>query len=168
MVVLYRWLGDGLEILWAAAVLLGLQISQAVLFVRQAKAVPHRVWKGLAIALLPQHAMRAADLLADLPPTHARWAHPLAARSLIGDEAWQKLARHFWKIARHRPSATADLQCQALEVYFQAQGIAIHELEIVPQQESGTAAYCPNCQAQFQSGATQCLDCGGVELRPFE
>lgn len=167
MVVLYRWLGDGLEILCAAAVLLSLQLSQAILFARKARTVPHRIWKALAIALLPQHAMRAADLLADAHLVAPMPLHPLAARTLIDDQAWRKLATHFWKRARYSPSMTADLQCRALESFFQAQGVTTRELENIPKQEAGTVAYCPNCSAQFQAGPTQCLDCGGVELRSF-
>lgn len=165
MVFLYRWLGDGGEILIAAAMLLALQFTQTFFFIRRSQGIAYRYWKALAIALLPQHAMRAADHLSDCP-AHSP-SHPLAARVLLGDEAWQQLARHFWKQARYLPSATADLQCKALQTFLEKAGLPLSELETAPAQQKGSAAYCPNCQAQFQAGANVCKDCGGVELRVF-
>ncbi|MEN3942390.1 hypothetical protein WJU23_13915 [Prosthecobacter sp. SYSU 5D2] len=165
LVVLYRWLGDGQEVLWAAAALLALQLSQAVLFFRQARTLPHRFWKALMVALLPQHAMRATDLLCDVPSPVP--AHPLAGRPLIGDEAWKKIACQMWKKARFQPSATTRLQCLVLETWLEKEGLPISEIEAPPQQQTGSALYCPSCQSQFKDGTQTCLDCGGIPLRPF-
>lgn len=165
MAALYRWLGDSLEILIAASFLLLLQAVQAVLFYRRARGIPHRIWKSLATALLPQHAMRAADHLADVQTDHP--SHPLAARPLLGDTTWRALALRFWKRIRYAPSVTSALQMQALETFFKSEGLAIEDLETPPVQQSGTEAYCPNCHAQFQAGATTCNDCGGIALKAF-
>lgn len=165
MAALYRWLGDGFVILGAAAGLFLLQFIQAVLFYRNASGLPYRFWKSLAAAVLPQHAMRAADPLADVIKYSP--FHPLAARKLILEEAWKKLALSFWKQVRYQPSATAALQIQALESFFEIQGIAVADLETTPERQGDSVAYCPRCQVQFQAGATVCNDCGGVELRPF-
>lgn len=165
LAILYRWLGDGMEVLWAAAGLLTLQLSQAVLFFRQARALPHRFWKALMVALLPQHAMRAADLLCDVPSSVP--AHPLAAKSLIGDEAWKKMACQMWKTARFQPSATTRLQCLVLEAHLEKEGLPVSEIEAPPPQQPGSLLYCPSCQSQFKDGTHVCQDCGDVPLRPF-
>lgn len=165
MAALYRWLGDGFVILGAAAGLFLFQFIQAVLFYRSATGLPYRFWKSLAAAVLPQHAMRAADPLADTTK-HSPF-HPLAARKLLGEEAWRKLALSFWKQARYQPSATAALQIQALASFFETQDIVAADLETAPERQGDSVTYCPRCQVQFQAGATVCKDCGGVELRPF-
>ncbi len=169
IVALYRWLGDDVEVLWAGAGLLVLQAVQAVLFYRAAQGLPHRFWKALAVALLPQHAMRAADLLSDAPEQNlaALPPHPLAARALLGDAAWKKLACQFWKQVRYQPSATTDLKCRALEAFFEQEKLPLAELETAPVQQPGSAMFCPSCHAQFQAGAKVCQDCRGVELKPF-
>ncbi|MES2505372.1 MAG: hypothetical protein V4599_01630 [Verrucomicrobiota bacterium] len=165
LVALYRWLGDDVEMLWAAGVLFVLQFTQAVVFFRRARGLPYRFWKTLAIALLPQHAMRAADHFCQVAMPLP--SHPLAARSLLGNEAWKKLAAQMWKQTRYQPAATADLQSRALESFLDQQGLAVADLEPAPAQQTGSALYCPGCQAQFQAGASRCQDCGGIELRAF-
>ena len=162
---LYRWLGESTLILWVAAGMFGLQLVQTWFFYRRAKGVTFRFWKALVVAIMPQHAMRAADLLADKPTETP--AHPLAARALIGDEVWRKQALQFWKTARYQPNLTADLQSRALEAFLKKQGLPTSELDAPPTREEGTSVYCPKCHAQFQAGATQCQDCGGVPLKAF-
>ncbi|HEY1081436.1 MAG TPA: hypothetical protein VGE29_04195 [Prosthecobacter sp.] len=163
----YRWLGESTAVLAAAALLLLLQLTQAFLFYRAARAaaLPHCFWKALAMALLPQHAMRGADPLCDALTAPS---HPLAARNLLGDPAWRKLAAEQWKKTCYQAGATAPLQRQALEAFFQSQDLKPEDLEPAPERQPGSALYCPGCHAQFQAGATHCRDCGGVALRAFE
>lgn len=165
IVSLYRWFGDAEPVLWAGGFLIALQFTQAFFFYRRSQNLSYRIWKAVAIALLPQHAMRAADLLSDAHG--ASPSHPLAARALIGDGAWKKLAGQFWKQARYSTGRTAELQSRALEAFFAKQGVMVSELETVPPQQPGSASYCPSCQAQFQSGVSLCQDCRGVMLRAF-
>ncbi len=165
LVILYRWLGDTVEMLWATAVLFMLQFTQAILFFRRAQGLPYRFWKALAIALLPQHAMRAADHLCDFSSPCP--SHPLAARARVGEAAWKKLATQLWNQIRYQPSATSDLQSLALERYFAGQELPLTALETVPLQQPGSALYCPGCLAQFQATASHCQDCHGTELRAF-
>lgn len=166
IVSLYRWLGEGVAVLGAAGGLLLLQITQAVLLYRRAQGVPFRFWKALATALLPQHAMRAADHLCDVSLSAP--AHPLATRELVGEEAWKQMAFRVWKKACYQPSATADLQCRVLEAYLKKAGLPVSEIDAAPPQQTGSATYCPSCQSQFQPGPSVCQDCGGIQLRPFK
>lgn len=165
--VIYRWVGEGLEVLIAAGVLFVLMFVQAVLFFRRARGLPHRFLKALPMALLPQHSIRAADLLCDAALAKTAPHHPLAYRVLLGDGAWKKLAGEYWRAVKHQAGPAAALQKQALESYFKGQGIALEDLELKPERQAGSAAYCPVCQAQFQAEAKHCRDCGGVELKAF-
>lgn len=167
LAALYRWLGDGVEILVAAGVLFLLQAVQAIQFYRLAAGVPWRFWKATACLLLPQHAIRAADPLGDAASAGGEPAHPLAARKLMDKENWQQLAAQFWKRTRYQRSATADLQSRVLATWFEAQGVSTHSLEPAPERQGDSAAYCPSCQAQFREGTLACKDCDGVELRSF-
>lgn len=167
--VIYRWLGEGNEVLWAAAVMLVLLWVQAVVFWRVcgqlgSKTVAHRFWKTLAISFLPQHAMRAADHVC------AAWehdAHPLAAIGSLEEPVKLRLLRRFWKEARHGQAKSAALQQRALEAFLKIQGIPVDQMEEVPEKQPGSAAYCPKCQAQFREATMLCQDCGGLPLKPF-
>ncbi|TDU66097.1 hypothetical protein EI77_03834 [Prosthecobacter fusiformis] len=165
IVALYRWLGEGVAVLWAAGALLLWQLTQAILFYRRSQGIPWRFWKTLAIALLPQQAMRAADHFADAAVSLP--SHPLAPRALLGDAAWRLLAKRYWKQARYRSGSTAVLQSRILEDYLEKEGYPVSEIDAPPAPQLGSVSYCPSCQAQFQAGAALCKDCGGVELRPF-
>lgn len=162
---LYRWQGDSIAVMIVVAALFVFQWTQAVLFYRQTKGLPYRFWKALAVALMPQHAMRAADHLSKPPGTET--PHPLASRGLLSDEAWKKLATSFWRSTRYSTAATADLQSRALTVFLTEQGLSPADLEIVPTRQADSASYCPNCQTQFQAGTQHCKDCGGIPLRAF-
>lgn len=165
---IYRWFGEGPEVLAAAAGLFVLLWAQAVVFWRAAKrgqpGLRHRFWKTLAIAFLPQHAMRAADLLCRAEVTNA---HPLASHGLLEEAAWRRLAVDFWKAARYGFDRSAPLQLQALETCFRHHGLDPAELEAAPVRESGSEAYCPRCLAQFRTAAAVCQDCGGITLRQW-
>ncbi len=150
-----------------AGVLFVLMFVQAVLFFRRARGLSHRFWKALPMAWLPQHSIRAADLLCDAALAKTAPQHPLAYRALLGDGAWKKLAGEYWRAVKHQAGPAAALQKQALESYFEGQGIALDDLELKPERQAGSAAYCPVCQAQFQAEAKHCRDCGGVELKAF-
>ena len=167
--IVYRHYGDGLAVLAAAGVLLLLQIFQAWLFLRvtrELKArIPHRFWRALGIALLPQLAIRAADVpgLAEQeePP------HPLAWRGLLKQDVWLRTARHFWREARYVPGwsrgTTVPPDAEALRLFFEAEGVAEEEYDPpcpAPQ------PVCPRCGAGYQEGVASCSSCGGVELRP--
>jgi hypothetical protein len=169
LTVLYRWLGDGVEVLLAACVLVLLMWTQAVLFWRAAGDLPrgrvkHRFWKTLPMFFLPQFGLRAADHLLE-----ARWldAHPLGAWSLLAEADRLKLARHFWNAACHPSAASGELQQRLLRSFWKEQGFDEAKLEEAPARQPGSAAYCPRCSAQFRDAATLCQDCGGVALKPF-
>lgn len=165
LVGLYRWQGDSVLMLVGVGGLFLLQWCQAVLFFRKAKGLPYRFWKALAMALLPQHAMRAADHFSK--PTDTETPHPLASYGLLAEDAWKKQALSFWRNTHYRKTATADLQSQALTTFFTQQGVALADLETIPTKLADSASYCPNCQTQFQAGTPHCKDCGGIPLRAF-
>lgn len=169
MPVVYRWLGDSTEVLWAGALLLLLMWTQAVIFWRAAGRLPagsvkHRFWKALPMLLLPQFALRAADHLLEARPLPA---HPLAAWTFLPESTRLKLARQFWKAARHPSVVSADLQQRLLREFWKQHELDEALLEEVPERQPGSAAYCPHCSAQFRDAAMLCQDCGGVALKPF-
>lgn len=166
--VVYHLFGDSLLVLGAAVVLLVLQIILAWLFLRTTRrmkvGIPHRRWRALGIALLPQLAMRAADavsLTTDQEPPH-----PLAWRELLEEKAWLQTACRFWREARYLPGWSQNdvlpLEAEALHAFFRHEGIA--ESEYDPPSASKLPT-CPRCGAEFQTGIAACNDCGGVELR---
>ncbi len=166
--VVYHRFGDSLLVLGAAAVLLVLQIVQSWLFLRTTRkmkvVVPHRRWRALGIALLPQLAMRAADavsLTTDQEPPH-----PLAWRELLEDKAWLQTACRFWREARYIPGWSQNdalpLEAEALQTFFRHEGIADADYDPPSVAKLPT---CPRCGAEFQTGIAACNDCGGVELR---
>lgn len=172
--LVYRWFGEGPQVMAAAAVLLVVMLGQAVIFWRAtgrlAKAgppgakVPHRFWKALAIALLPQFAIRAADHVMEAGPVEA---HPLATLPSLQAGRRISLARHFWRQMQRSQATTAPLQRRVLERFWRHQALAEADLREVPVRESGAAAYCPRCMAQFRDAGLRCQDCGGVELARF-
>lgn len=167
--IIYRWLGEGTQVLMAAGVMLLLLWIQAVVFWRVTgrlkEPIKHRFWKTLAIAFLPQHAMRAADHVCAAMPCIA---HPLAAMDCVAESSRLALVRPFWKALRHGQSKSAPLQLRALESFLKAQGISEDQLETVPERQPGSAAYCPRCEGQFSDANAVCQDCGGLTLKRFE
>ncbi len=166
--VVYHRFGDSLLVLGAAAVLLLLQIIQSWLFLRTTRkmtmSIPHRRWRALGIALLPQLSMRAADavsLTTDQEPPH-----PLAWRGLLDEKAWLQAARNFWREARYIPgwsqNDTLPLEAEAFQTFFQHENV--EESDYDPPTDT-KLPNCPRCGAEFQTGMTACNDCGGVELR---
>lgn len=167
--VVYRWLGDSLEILWAAGLLWVTMVCQAVVFWRvaarlQGVQVAHRFWKTLAMFLLPQFALRASDHILE---ARVLAAHPLAAWPSLKEEDRLKLARHFWKAACHSSAASTELQQRLLRAFWKQHEFDDEKLEEVPERQPGSAAYCPRCSAQFRDATMLCKDCGGVALKPF-
>lgn len=166
--IVYHRYGDSLIVLAAAGVLFLLQIVQAWMFLRSTRSikalVPHRRWRALGIAFLPQLAMRAADAVSfandEEPP------HPLAWRGLLDDKDWFQHARQFWREARYVPGWTQNnaltLEAEALQTFFRHEDIA--EVDYDPP-STAKLPVCPRCSAEFQAGITLCKDCGGVELR---
>ena len=165
---IYRWLGEGPQVLLAASIQLLLMGIQAVVFWRVTgrlkEPIKHRFWKALAISLLPQHAMRAADHVCAALPFRA---HPLAAVGCVRESARVALVRPFWKLARYGQMRSASLQQRALEGFLKAQGMTVSLLEVAPEQEFGAAAFCPCCEAQFGDAQALCQDCGGLALKRF-
>lgn len=167
--VLYHRFGDGPVVIAAAGVLLLLQFIQSWLFLRSTRkdkaAIPHRRWRALGIAFLPQLAMRAFDSLnlttVGEPP------HPLAWRGLLDEKHWLQHARLFWREARYVPgwpqNESLPLEAEALQKFFRHEGIA--EAEYDPP-SAAKLPTCPRCSAEYQIGIATCADCGGVELRP--
>lgn len=170
----YGWWGETATLWIALLVLLGLQITQAILFWRATRdaepdaRVSYRFWKALSIALMPQHSVRAADHICR---AGSRAPHPLAARLLLDPADFMTKARSFWRAARFQNGCQATnalpLEAVALERFFQANEIDISTLEEVPTRDHGSGSYCPRCLAQFQLASGECSDCGGVELRAF-
>lgn len=164
--VIYRLYGDGPPVLVAALILLLLQVTQSWLFLRATRGVPvpHRRWRALGIAFLPQLAMRAFDAVS--LSTGAEPPHPLAWRGLLKDKHWLQAARQFWREARYIPGwpqcATLPAEAAALQTFFRHEGIA--ETEYDPP-ATAKLPVCPRCDAEYQTGITTCTDCGGVELR---
>ncbi|MBN8420865.1 MAG: hypothetical protein J0L73_18255 [Verrucomicrobia bacterium] len=166
--VVYARFGDSPAVLAAAGVLLLLQFIQSWLFLRgtrkNAAVIPHRRWRALGIAFLPQLAMRAYDavnLSGEAEPPH-----PLAWRGLLDEKRWMEHARHFWREARYVPGWTQNealpLEAEALQKFFRHESVAEAEYDPHP---TAKLPICPRCGSEFQAGITTCSDCGGVELR---
>lgn len=163
----YGWLGEGPEVLMATAALFLLLWAQAITFWLVSNRAPRpgfRFWKSLAIAFLPQHAIRAADLLCRAQPI---FAHPLAALGLLDRAAGRCLAARFWKDTRYGRATSKDLQMQALEELFRRHELAVADLEEVPSRGSDSAGYCPRCLGQFRNADAVCRDCGDVPLKEW-
>ncbi len=166
--VLYHRFGDSLPVLVAAGVLLLLQFIQSWLFLRSTRKssliIPHRRWRALGIAFLPQLAMRAFDIV-NLT-TDAEPPHPLAWRGLLDDKRWLEYARQFWRESRYVPgwpqNESLPLEAEALQKFFRHEGIPEEEYDPPATAKLPT---CPRCGAEYQCGNNTCPDCGGVELR---
>ncbi|MCF7788682.1 MAG: hypothetical protein K9N47_21340 [Prosthecobacter sp.] len=166
--VLYQRYGDSPAVFAAAGVLLLLQFIQSWLFLRSTRKsafiIPHRRWRALGIAFLPQLAMRAFDVV-NLT-TEAEPPHPLAWRGLLDEKRWLQNARQFWREARYVPgwsqSESLPLEAEALKKFFRHEGLAEEDYD---PPAAGKQPTCPRCGAEFQSGITTCSDCGGVELQ---
>ena len=166
--VIYQRFGDGFIVLATAGVLLLVQFIQSWLFLRATRGmqpgIPHRRWRALGIAFLPQLALRAADAVSlagdDDPP------HPLAWRGLIKDDTWLESARRFWREARYTPGWSQNevmpAEAEALQSFFHREDIP--ETDYDPPSASKLPV-CPRCGAEFQTHITTCTSCGGVELR---
>jgi hypothetical protein len=166
--VIYHRFGDGFIVLAAAGVLLLVQFIQSWLFLRVTRGmqpgIPHRRWRALGIAFLPQLALRAADAVSlasddELP-------HPLAWRGLIKDDAWLDAARRFWCEARYTPgwsqNETLPIEAEALQDFFNREDVPATDYD--PPLASKLPV-CPRCGAEFQPHISTCTSCGGVELR---
>jgi hypothetical protein len=166
--LVYRWFGDGAEVLWASGLLLLLMATQAMLFWRVAGRLPqkvsHRFWKTLAMLFLPQFGLRASDHIMEARPVEA---HPLAAWLALPEAERLKLARRWWKAACYSSAASAALQRRVLHAFWRRQGLDESLLEEVPERQTGAAAFCPRCQAQFREAGALCQDCGGLSLKSF-
>lgn len=168
MSVLYHRFGDSLIVLAAAGVLLLLQFIQSWLFLRSTRKsafiIPHRRWRALGIAFLPQLAMRASDVM-NLT-TDGEPQHPLAWRGLLDDKRWLQHARQFWRESRYVPgwpqNESLPLEAEALEKFFRHEGVAEADYDTPATAKLPT---CPRCGAEYHSGISACSDCGGVELR---
>ncbi|WP_395745016.1 hypothetical protein [Prosthecobacter sp.] len=167
--VLYHRFGDSVVVFAALGVLLLLQFIQSWLFLRatrkSAAAIPHRRWRAVGIAFLPQLAMRAFDGV-NLS-TEAEPPHPLAWRGLMDEKRWLEAARKFWRETRYVPgwaqTEALPVEAEALERFFRHEDVA--EAEYDPPPATTKLPTCPRCGAEYQSGVTACADCGGVELR---
>ena len=167
MSALYHRFGDSLPVLVAAGVLLVQQFVQSWLFLRATRknkvAIPHRLWRALGIAFLPQLTMRAFDVV-NLT-TAAEPPHPLALRGLLDEKCWLEDARNCWREARYVPGWSQNdsltLEAEALQKFFCNESVA--EAAYDPPTEPNLPT-CPRCSAEYQSGITTCSDCGGVEL----
>ncbi len=165
---LYHRFGDGIIVLSAGGMLLLLQFVQCWLFLRATRSlkelVPHRRWRALGVAFLPQLAMRAGDAVSFA--TDKEPPHPLAWRPLLDDKEWLAHARQFWREARYVPGWSQDIplsaEAETLRVFFTHEGVAEEDYDPPP---AGKLPTCPRCGAEFKAGTTACKDCGGVKLR---
>ncbi len=172
--IVYRWLGEGTQLWIALLVLLAMQITQSIVFLRASKAsdlgpaVPWRRCKALVIALLPHMSARAADHLCRVI---TNTPHPLSLRAIMDDAAWKKLATTFWRDARFRPGwQTRDElppDAIALQRFFREQDIDTAALESPPEKTGSSLAWCPRCHTQFERADITCADCGGVALQEW-
>lgn len=166
--VVYHRFGDGVIALSAGGVLLLLQWVQAWLFLRATRSlgelVPHRRWRALGVALLPQLAMRAGDAISFA--TDAEVPHPLAWKALLDEKQWLAHARQFWREARYVPGwqqkTLLSPEAEALRSFFSQERVAEGDYDPPP---AGKLPTCPRCGSEFMAGAAVCKDCGGVELR---
>lgn len=164
----YHRFGDGFVVLSAGGVLLLLQFAQAWLFLRATrsfkKLVPHRRWRALGTAFLPQLAMRAGDAASFA--TDGEPPHPLAWKALLHEKEWLAHARQFWCEARYVPgwqqNTPLSPEAEALRIFFTQEEVA--EADYDPQ-PAGKLPTCPRCGSEFKAGTVACKDCGGVELR---
>lgn len=164
----YHRFGDGVIVLSAGGMLLLLQFVQAWLFLRATRTlkelIPHRRWRALGVAFLPQLAMRAGDVVS--LATDKEPAHPLAWRAMLDDKEWLAHARQFWREARYVPgwpqAAVLPPEVEALRAFFTHEEVAEAEYDPPP---AGKLPTCPRCGAEFKAGTAVCKDCGGVELR---
>ncbi len=168
--VLYTVLGEVIPVLIVAAMLIPLLWIQSLLYWRTTK-VPelrgrYRFWQCIAIAFLPQMAMRAADYAMK---DQLFCPHPLAARALIGEVRWTKLCRETWKAIQY--TGTSDrpskLEHALLSEFFAQQKVEAKDLEECPARQPGSEAYCPSCLSQFTSKDVLCKDCGGVAVKTW-
>ncbi len=165
----YRWFGDGVEVMWSAGVLLVLMWAQAVMFWRvagcqQEGRVSHRFWKTLAMLFLPQFGLRSSDHVMDARPLEA---HPLASWSFLPESERLKLARRWWKTICYSSAASASLQLRVLRAFWKHHGLDESQLEETPDRQLGSSAYCPRCHSQFREASMLCQDCGSLPLKPF-
>ena len=169
----YAWLGEAPQ-LWAAlAGLVLMQSMQAVIFWRAAGReggiIKHRFWKALAIALMPQHSIRAAD---NFRTTSGIVPHPLATRELLREKDFHALMVRTWREARYRkrweaPDEPLPIEAIALQRFFKREKIDGAFLEAAPARDGSSEGYCPRCHTLFQSSAGECADCEGVGLKAF-
>ncbi len=166
--VIYHRFGDGFIVLAAASVLLLLQFIQSWLFLRATRGmqlgIPHRRWRALGIAFMPQLALRAADAVCLVGDDQL--PHPLAWRGLIKDDIWLESARRFWREARYTPgwsqNEALSVEAEALQAFFRRENIAATKYD---PPSASKLPVCPRCSAEFQINITTCTSCGGVELR---
>jgi hypothetical protein len=167
---LYWRFGESSLLLVGVAVLVGLMLTQAVLFGRLCKKrarcgeppVPWWRVKAVGILLFPPMAIRAADALLSL---QAPWFHPLASRQLVADKTWHQAALSTWRAAVYRPGwqqSPPGIEAQLWRRHFTEAGITIDPLDAPP--EPPVPAYCPRCRAVFTAETRTCADCGGVAL----
>lgn len=164
----YHHFGDDVIVLAAGGVLLLLQLVQAWLFLRATRPfkelVPHRRWRALGVAVLPQLAMRAGDAVSFA--TLKEPPHPLSWKALLEEKEWLAHARQFWREARYVPGWQKDTplspEAEALRTFFTHEEVAEADYDPPP---AGKLPACPRCGSEFKAGTTVCKDCGGVELR---
>jgi hypothetical protein len=166
--VIYQRFGDGFIVLATAGMLLLMQFIQSWLFLRATRGmqlgIPHRRWRALGIAFMPQLALRAADAVCLVGDDQL--PHPLAWRGLIKDDIWLESARRFWREARYTPgwsqNEALSVEAEALQAFFRRENIAATEYDLP---SASKLPVCPRCSAEFQMNITTCTSCGGVELR---
>lgn len=166
---IYRWFGDGVEVMWAALLLLMMMWTHAVMFWRVAgrlkeQEVPYRFWKTLAMLFLPQFGLRASDHVMEARPLEV---HPLAVWVSLSEPERLKLARQWWKAVCYSSAVSSALQQRVLRAFWMHHGLDESRLEETPERQPGSTAYCPRCQSQFREAGMLCQDCGGLPLKPF-
>lgn len=180
-------IGFKLTWLWLLIGMLALSGTTAFLFARAfrrlyPKADDERFTHTLTILLAPSTAMRAHDALSR--PLLENF-HPLAAaRTLLPKEEFKEFARRTLLDVRHpalpqtptsEPVVTATetfarvaLQKQ-IESFLRQNGLSPEDLSASPVPADKTCvAYCPRCSVQFTTLDSNCADCGGLSVIPFD
>jgi len=178
----------GFHLVWLPLLLLllALMITTAVRFARIHRrfypaAEDERFTQTILIALAPATTLRAHDY-ASRPLLEA--FHPLAVAGVMLAEAdLHKFARRVLldlrsptlpvcpvaeDVARQTESFHRETLVRLLEANLRECGLDPAELcrPPLPLDES-SRAYCPRCEAQFETLAATCADCGGLSLVSF-
>ncbi len=172
--------------LWLGAEIVLCLAGIAVTFIRAYRELFDRLrgtyWRSLATMFcLPTSAIRSCDALSrDLLSEF----HPLAVAAILCDrDEFQQFARRVLLDLNQPllpPCPSSDEKCRLTELNFrlrlkrrlkamlECQGHVVSTLISPPKKiDPNCVAFCPRCDQQFEIENGVCIDCGGVQLKPF-